>query len=234
LAYESLAAIFEDGGAHGDPHPGNIYILRDNRIALIDFGIVTQKITRKTEMLGMLSEYVALYSGDFSPERFTLRMMDAFVPKLTRSLYVISRSYGVNLAEKVMLLIGDIAGQELRNQPSGSEPQKMIENYKMLNLFMQVVNHDNRFGLTADIESLAFFRSSIIYLHLSDRLCIDRQTVSRAYQRILIDYGDQRTAYNVNYGVETLDESFHFVANWLDRLHYSDPISYDKIAKVIG
>jgi serine/threonine protein kinase len=234
FAYESLAAVFEDGGAHGDPHPGNIYILRDNRIALIDFGIIAQNITRKTEMLGMLSEYVAVYNGDFSPERFTLRMMDMFVPKLTRSLFVISRAYGINLAEKVMLLVGDIAGQELRNQPSGSESQKMIDNYKILNLFMNVVNHDNRFGIKADIESLAFFRSSIMYLHLSDRLRISRQTVSRAYQRILIDYGDQRTAYNVNYGVETLDESFHFIAGWLERLSYSDPISYGKIAKVIG
>jgi hypothetical protein len=98
---------------------------------------------------------------------------------------------------------------------------------------MNVVNHDNRFGIQADIESLAFFRSSIMYLHLSDRLCVGRQSVSRAYERILIDYGDQRTAYNVNYGVETLDESFHFVASWLERLSYSDPISYGKIAKVI-
>jgi serine/threonine protein kinase len=233
LAYESLAAVFEDGGAHGDPHPGNIYIHRDNQISLIDFGIIAQKIRRKTEMLGMLSEYVAVYSGNFSPERFTIRMMDMFVPKLTRSLYVMSRASEVNLAEKVMVMLSDIAGEELRNQPTGSESQKMIDNYKILNLFMNVVNHDNRFGIQADIESLAFFRSSIMYLHLSDRLGIGRETVSRAYQRILIDYGDQRTAFNVNYGIETLDESFHFIANWLDRLHYSDPISYGKIAKVI-
>ncbi len=233
LAYESLAAVFEDGGAHGDPHPGNIYVHANNKISLIDFGIVAQKITRKTEMLGMLSEYVSVYNGDFSPERFTIRMMDLFVPKLTRSLYVISRASGINLAEKVMLLLGDIAGQELRSQPTGSETQKLIENYKILNIFMNVVNHDNRFGIQADIESLAFFRSSIMYLHLSDRLCMARQPVSRAYERILRDYGDQRTPYNVNYGVETLDESFHFVASWLDRLSYSDPVSYGKIAKVI-
>jgi serine/threonine protein kinase len=234
LAFESLAAVFENGGAHGDPHPGNIYVHANNKISLIDFGIVAQKINRKTEMLGMLSEYVSVYSGNFSPERFTLRMMDMFVPKLTRSLYVISRAYGINLAERVMLLIGDIAGQELRSQAGSSGTQSLIENFKVLTLFTDVVNHDNRFGIQADIESLAFFRSSLMYLHLSDRLCMGREPVSRAYERILIKYGDQRTAYNVNYGVETLDESFHFVASWLERLRYSDPISYGKIAKVIG
>lgn len=233
LAYESLAAAFEEGGAHGDPHPGNIYINRDNQIALIDFGIVSQRITRKTEMLGLLSEYVSVYNGQFSPERFTLRMMAFFVPQLTRSLYVISRATGVNMSERVLTLLGDMAGQELRNQQAGSQAQQLLDNYKVLAIFMNVINHDNRFSIKADIESMAFMRGSIMYLHLSDRLCLGRQAVGRAYQRILQDYGDQRTDYHVSYGVDTLDESYHFIASWLERLQYSDPISYSKIARVM-
>ncbi len=32
--------IFEDGFFHADPHPGNIFVMNDGRIGLIDFGIV--------------------------------------------------------------------------------------------------------------------------------------------------------------------------------------------------
>lgn len=32
--------IFEDGFFHADPHPGNIFVLNDGRIGLMDFGIV--------------------------------------------------------------------------------------------------------------------------------------------------------------------------------------------------
>jgi len=32
--------IFEDGFFHADPHPGNIFVLKDGRIGLMDFGIV--------------------------------------------------------------------------------------------------------------------------------------------------------------------------------------------------
>jgi ubiquinone biosynthesis protein len=32
--------VFQDGFFHGDPHPGNIFILPDGRIALVDFGIM--------------------------------------------------------------------------------------------------------------------------------------------------------------------------------------------------
>ncbi|OGW51322.1 MAG: hypothetical protein A2078_13745 [Nitrospirae bacterium GWC2_57_9] len=32
--------VFQDGFFHGDPHPGNIFILPDGRLALVDFGIM--------------------------------------------------------------------------------------------------------------------------------------------------------------------------------------------------
>ncbi len=32
--------IFEDGFFHADPHPGNLFVMRDGRIGLMDFGIV--------------------------------------------------------------------------------------------------------------------------------------------------------------------------------------------------
>jgi ubiquinone biosynthesis protein len=31
--------IFEHGFFHGDPHPGNLLVLRDGRIGLVDFGL---------------------------------------------------------------------------------------------------------------------------------------------------------------------------------------------------
>ncbi len=35
-----LKQVFEDGFFHADPHPGNLFVLRDGRIAPVDFGIV--------------------------------------------------------------------------------------------------------------------------------------------------------------------------------------------------
>lgn len=39
LAFISLRQLFVTGFFHGDPHPGNVIFLRDNRVALVDFGI---------------------------------------------------------------------------------------------------------------------------------------------------------------------------------------------------
>lgn len=35
-----MQMVFEDGLFHADPHPGNLFFMRDGRVALIDFGMV--------------------------------------------------------------------------------------------------------------------------------------------------------------------------------------------------
>jgi ubiquinone biosynthesis protein len=44
-----LATILEDGYFHADPHPGNLFFLKDNRIAFIDFGMVGYLSERRRE-----------------------------------------------------------------------------------------------------------------------------------------------------------------------------------------
>ncbi|CAH8773069.1 ABC1 kinase family protein [Paenibacillus dendritiformis] len=52
LVHAMLHLIFIDGFFHADPHPGNIMVLYQNRIALIDFGMVGQ-------LNGEMKEYLA-------------------------------------------------------------------------------------------------------------------------------------------------------------------------------
>lgn len=42
---------FQFGLFHGDPHPGNIFCLRDGRIAYVDFGNVAQLSARNKAVL---------------------------------------------------------------------------------------------------------------------------------------------------------------------------------------
>jgi ubiquinone biosynthesis protein len=46
-----LKSIIEDGFFHADPHPGNVFYLPGNRIALIDFGMVGRLSSRRREEL---------------------------------------------------------------------------------------------------------------------------------------------------------------------------------------
>jgi len=63
LAFASLHQLFVTGFFHGDPHPGNILVLDDNRVAFVDFGIYGELTARDRELLRSFLEYLAL--GDF-------------------------------------------------------------------------------------------------------------------------------------------------------------------------
>ena len=56
--------LFEDGIFHGDPHPGNILVLPENRIALIDFGLVGRLTRPMQEALVTMILAVSLRDAD--------------------------------------------------------------------------------------------------------------------------------------------------------------------------
>jgi len=58
-----LKMIFEDGFFHGDPHPGNIFVMPDGRIGLVDFGIVGYLTPELMESLAQA--FVSLVKQDF-------------------------------------------------------------------------------------------------------------------------------------------------------------------------
>ncbi|ABS26309.1 AarF/ABC1/UbiB kinase family protein [Anaeromyxobacter sp. Fw109-5] len=60
----SFRQLFEDGLFHGDPHPGNILVLPDDRIALLDFGLVGRLTRAQQEALVTLIVAVALRDPD--------------------------------------------------------------------------------------------------------------------------------------------------------------------------
>ncbi|MEO1481042.1 MAG: AarF/UbiB family protein [Myxococcota bacterium] len=56
--------LFQDGLFHADPHPGNAYVLPDDRIALLDFGSVGEISYAMRETLVVLVVAVAMRDAD--------------------------------------------------------------------------------------------------------------------------------------------------------------------------
>jgi ubiquinone biosynthesis protein len=55
--------VFHDGFFHADPHPGNIFVLKDGRLALVDFGIVGRVTEENMEYFA--KSFVALVNHDY-------------------------------------------------------------------------------------------------------------------------------------------------------------------------
>ncbi|HXC38120.1 MAG TPA: AarF/UbiB family protein [Burkholderiales bacterium] len=89
-----LKMALEDGFFHADPHPGNVFYLRDNRIALIDFGMVGRLTpARRGEVADLLyalagreaskaADILLAWSGDNAVQREALEDdVEAFIDR---------------------------------------------------------------------------------------------------------------------------------------------------------
>ena len=96
LLTTAMRQILEDNQFHGDLHPGNIILLADNRIALIDFGTVGQMRSQAWLAYREMTSSIAM--GDYERAADYMLLMGTSVPtfgaaKLRRGLTDIIRRW---------------------------------------------------------------------------------------------------------------------------------------------
>lgn len=74
MTFASLRQIFVTGLFHGDPHPGNILVLENNRVAFVDFGIFGELTAYDRETLGAMIEQLAVGNIDESLREYTKQL----------------------------------------------------------------------------------------------------------------------------------------------------------------
>jgi len=70
-----LRQLLEFGLFHGDPHPGNIFCLRDGRIAYVDFGNVAQLSNSNKQVRWQPASQAAALLDHFKTAGSTLQHM---------------------------------------------------------------------------------------------------------------------------------------------------------------
>ncbi len=88
--------VFRDGMFHADPHPGNIFVLRDGRLGLVDFGIIGR--VSEENMENFASVFVALAGRDFNAMARQYVVM-GFVSEETVDVEKFQRELREDLAE---------------------------------------------------------------------------------------------------------------------------------------
>ena len=184
LFLSALRQLLEDNLFHADLHPGNIMLLRNNRVALIDFGTVG---TIEREFLDLyLMSLRALARKDFSRAADYLLRLCPDLPtlKLTALRRDLIRSYRTWEARTHLR---DMPYYEKALSSAGSDSGKILYKYKVQPTwtFMRI----SRTWATLD-ASMQFLIPNANYIRLFDRYFETarhralrgglRQTVTRA------------------------------------------------------
>ena len=154
-----LKMVFVDGFFHGDLHPGNFFILSDNKIGLIDFGVVG-RLNFKTQS-AIVNMLLALSKEDY--QRLAYEYVD---------LAPFSETVNVDLfAKELQALIAPYYGLTLKNVNVGK-------------ILLSSSSTAARHGLVVPTELMLFFKSLISIESLGQKISKDFDFLNFALSQV--------------------------------------------------
>ncbi|MFZ2948188.1 MAG: AarF/UbiB family protein [Desulfuromonadaceae bacterium] len=111
----SLQTIFEEGLFHADPHPGNVFVLPDGQLSLLDFGMTGELDEPMRESLTLLLE--AVVKGDARAATEAYLEMTAASENVNRSALLMDIKvvlYEIHRSDLAEVSIGDSFDSLLR------------------------------------------------------------------------------------------------------------------------
>lgn len=167
LVIELLREFFLDGVFHADPHPGNILLLKDNKIALIDFGIIgDSQIYNKTSFVKAIQGYAnmdfkkAVYnSADFLGDNLKQMIASALPASVSEKhidefIEILANHFTDSVYNIVMGSIKDL--------------EVMKKDYTVV--YLQIVNAAKRYKAKLPKETVMFIRTLSIVGFLAKEL----------------------------------------------------------------
>ncbi len=236
IGSELIYGIFALPRVQGDPHPGNIKILENNRVGMIDFGISAKSPQEKAAFYALLQQYEKLLRGDVDVPALFGQFLRFFVSDLYRALKKITTLLpGDDRTNDLTRQMGLVAERNFHKEMGSSDVQNIIENGNILSMVNQVVNKGNRFGLVMKIEDSEMLRAAQSYITLVEsvggRTSVLPEVFNEALSRVAHDFPeytqDSPTLPSVNRAMET-------VSKWLERVADRDPALFKSFMEKIN
>ncbi|MEO5627386.1 MAG: AarF/ABC1/UbiB kinase family protein [Candidatus Saccharimonadales bacterium] len=231
LGYESMVGIFYLEHIQGDPHPGNIRLMTDNRVGLIDFGISAKAPTEKAAFFGMLQSYDKLFKGSQTAVGLFEQGLRFFVSDLYRALKKLASIYGKGEDRDYLSEVSGIAAQAFA-EVTGSDivEADFTQDSSALSVINRLVNKGNRFGLIMRLESSDILRAVQTYTSLVSSLGRYQQVVpvimDRAVRDVQKNYSDEIIDHDDQIAVS---DAIDIIMKWLERVAERDPALFRQL-----
>jgi len=224
LGFELLRGAFDFKRIQGDPHPGNIKLLPNNQVGLIDFGISAAAPDDKPAFYALLEAYSGLFTGKQTIADLFDKTLRFFVKDLYRSLMTISKFVGENAEKALPKQLGQVAestfesatGKKVVDLQDGREDLALIEANK-------IFNEGNRFGLVMKLEDTAIMRSAQSYMTLLYSLGLYRKVLPKILTRVLVYVNARYPEVTQDSATVSLSDAIETVSAWLERVAEKDP-----------
>lgn len=220
---ELLYSVFEYGSTYGDPHPGNIKFLANNKIAFIDYGLQAAAPTNLSAFHRLVEECDNMYQGKQDVAAYARALLDSYGGDIIAAAH----SLDAYSSQRQGIIDNLVASMEDMIKSGGPQVQRLLEENKMSSLFNNVINKDNRFCLKYNTDGPEFLRASGLFIMLVKLFDI-RQPVMKETYRIV---AEKARRSHVAMPPEPLhpEAAIEVLASWLDQISYKNPALHQQI-----
>lgn len=252
LGVECLSGAFTLPRIQGDPHPGNIRFLPDNKIGMIDFGISAPAPRNQAALFGVLEQWHLLYNenGDVALlfEQFVrffvndlyraLKRLSTFMPPQHIGIPTVPAAPGAEIAPAISLgggqdLLRDIGKivQNMFDSALGArDVQTILNEGYVLEAFNQLVNRGNRLGLVVRLESSEILRAGQTYMSMVESLGRRHNVIpyvlADSVRRVATEHKD---LVHLTDSPVSVTQAIDTINRWLERVAVRDPALFRQL-----
>jgi hypothetical protein len=231
IGYEIVTNALIGNIIQADPHPGNMILLSNGKIALIDFGMTTQLTSNRIAYYEMCVQYQAFYHDDIALEDLMVAALRFMSPKLYAAMNSAEAILGSGWNKETLLnKIRESTMLASMDESTQATVAGMIKEKRIMKLLFFAINKGNRFGLTLDLQAIMLQKATHSYLMMMAQFDKEGRTIARVLASST-EFGRQHMSKVVDLQPQEMQphEAVEVLSTWFDKMARNDPWLMEKI-----
>ena len=230
---EALRTAMTCDYVYGDPHPGNIILLKNNKVALVDFGIVANKPISQKAFHNWVKSYYDILKGENKYNELLENTYYCFCPNIANALEKCTNNKSITktISDELMKKINII-------ERTNEKAKNYKENGHILKLLFNSLENKNSLNLELDIRNYQLLKAMQAFL--SSVTTIDNKDGSHRFSNLMIKCMEYSFFFCNKYGVKndniykskyTINQSYELLLEMLTSLAEADEYLFKNISE---
>lgn len=226
LGYRSLCNTFNNLPVHGDPHPGNVVLMPDNRVGLIDFGIIAEPVNNRIALLEYVKEQIQNKEGNVDLARLMISIVRFHASYLYRAIETLGDVYKRPLVNDLYTFLQS----EIQRAGAGLSNDD-IAHGRHSDMLSASINHDNRFALIPKLDNPLTQKAFITIWRTYDELGFT-DMILQVFKATVATIEQQNDVATWRESPMSPERAFEVIAEWLTLVSEKDSALYRRISKL--
>lgn len=232
ISYEILIQGFVHPKYYGDPHPGNVKILRDNKIAFIDFGIAEVPPRGMKNYYRIIKNF-AKEIHEIDWEDLGNNFIELGSPDFYHHIESFDNHFGgesINLKKAIIENYGNlttlIRGKYYKTEAEGKQD--------FLGIMLDMTKLGEKFGVIMPGKMFSALRSFFMFKNYAQYLEPNLHFSRRNFQRVLAAVPEYKVIDDFQKRPDIIEESLEKIFDWVGTVAEADMGLYRKIEANLG